>query len=318
MDILQQIQADLLNPDISLSNIFRKAKVLARQLKSDELSHWVDLELDGYKSQGDLPDYRILRTGCLGLYMNGVYQVQNYAVPLTLIEDEDIRKILTTLHVDRGVNSLEQLAGNFDGRITLSQDITNFVNLYLRSSGYGFLEIHYAVGSQDFSQILDTIKNRLLDFILKLSDSWTESSPPIPKEVNKLVEIHIYNQPQGGHAMSVFDQRGQHVKYQYNAAGNINFGAIQDRQAFIEELEKLRQEIELAKDVNVIPSDTATEAEYHILQAKKEAQKDKPNERSFKLHITNAIILLKDIAAVASLASALNDLIQLSHLAKFF
>jgi hypothetical protein len=29
--------------------------------------------------------------------------------------------------------------------------------------------------------------------------------------------------------MSVFDQRGQHVNYQYNACGDINFGQVQNR-----------------------------------------------------------------------------------------
>ena len=29
--------------------------------------------------------------------------------------------------------------------------------------------------------------------------------------------------------MSTFDQRGQRVMYQYNTAGDINFGAVHDR-----------------------------------------------------------------------------------------
>ena len=29
--------------------------------------------------------------------------------------------------------------------------------------------------------------------------------------------------------MAIFDQRGQRVTYQYNAAGDINFGAVQNR-----------------------------------------------------------------------------------------
>jgi hypothetical protein len=56
-NILQQIQADVLNQNVSLSNTLRKAKVLASQLRSQELSNWVSSELDGYKSEKDLPDY---------------------------------------------------------------------------------------------------------------------------------------------------------------------------------------------------------------------------------------------------------------------
>jgi hypothetical protein len=60
MNILEQIQTDLLNQDVPLSTILRKAKVLASQLHSEKLADWVSQELDGYKSDKDLPDYRVL------------------------------------------------------------------------------------------------------------------------------------------------------------------------------------------------------------------------------------------------------------------
>ena len=46
--------------------------ILASQLKSDELTRWVEKELDGYESIGELPDYRIIDTlGCVGKWTNG-------------------------------------------------------------------------------------------------------------------------------------------------------------------------------------------------------------------------------------------------------
>ena len=44
--------------------------------------------------------------------------------------------------------------------------------------------------------------------------------------------------------MAIFDQRGQRVTYQYNAAGDINFGAVQNRMDLVGELGKLQREWE--------------------------------------------------------------------------
>jgi hypothetical protein len=42
--------------------------------------------------------------------------------------------------------------------------------------------------------------------------------------------------------MAIFDQRGQRVKWQYNAAGNINFGTVQNRNDLVCELQELKLE----------------------------------------------------------------------------
>ena len=76
--MLQQIQSDLLNQEVALSTILRKAKVLASQLRSEELSNWVSQELDGYNSSANLPDYRIMSTGCFGAWTNGYWIVKGH------------------------------------------------------------------------------------------------------------------------------------------------------------------------------------------------------------------------------------------------
>ena len=43
--------------------------------------------------------------------------------------------------------------------------------------------------------------------------------------------------------MTVFDQRGQQVTYQYNAAGDINFGAVQNKADVVGELKNLQAEL---------------------------------------------------------------------------
>jgi hypothetical protein len=279
-NILQQIQSDLLDQNAILSNTLRKARVLASQLQSQELSSWVSQELDGYKTDKELPDYRLIRTRSVGKWTNGAWLVNNRGVRLSDIDDEELRKTLTTFQVYDGIRTVEQLAAKLEYHFIFSPEITSHVNYYVKENGYGFAEIELAIASHDFEQILDTIKNRLLDFILKLDKTWQPNSkPPSNDDLKNLVSMIIYNNSEGG-TLTVFDQRGQRVTNQYNAMGNININSVQDKTELAIELEKLVKEIDNDKEAKSIDPDIAIEAEYHILQAIKEAKSNKPEKRS--------------------------------------
>ena len=58
----------------------------------------------------------------------------------------------------------------------------------------------------------------------------------------KPTEHFPYNVVMYGGSVSVFDQREQHVNYQYNAAGDINISAVQNTLQLADQLEKLRDE----------------------------------------------------------------------------
>lgn len=86
----------------------------------------------------------------------------------------------------------------------------------------------------------------------------------------------------------LFDQRGQHVTYQYNAAGNINFGAVQNRLDLAGELEKLKAELANATAAGVIDEDAATDANYQLTKAAQQTQKPAPDKHSVLGFLTAA------------------------------
>lgn len=51
--------------------------------------------------------------------------------------------------------------------------------------------------------------------------------------------------------MAVFDQRGQQVNYQYNAAGDINLDFVQNQTQLVEELGKLKAELSKAAEAYI-------------------------------------------------------------------
>jgi len=95
------------------------------------------------------------------------------------------------------------------------------------------------------------------------------------------------------------------VNYQYNSAGNINFGAVQNRTDLVSELEKLKSEIAKARDANVIDAEIATDVEYQITKATQQASKPEANKKSILEHISGAKDLLKGIVEAGGIVTGL-------------
>ncbi len=105
--------------------------------------------------------------------------------------------------------------------------------------------------------------------------------------------------------MAVFDQRGQHVTYQYNAAGNINFGAVQNNMQVVAELEKLQAELAKAAQAGLFDEETATDADYQLKKAVQAAKKPEPDKKSVLEHLEEAKALIAGVAGAAGLVTGL-------------
>jgi hypothetical protein len=55
--VIVELQRDALDKNVSVSELLRKALVVARKLKLSELQKWIENELNGYKDE--TPDYRV-------------------------------------------------------------------------------------------------------------------------------------------------------------------------------------------------------------------------------------------------------------------
>ena len=114
----------------------------------------------------------------------------------------------------------------------------------------------------------------------------------------------------------VFDQRGQTVKYQFNAAGNINFGSIQDKSEVVNELRKLLDEISKANTAGVINQETAIDIEANVKKVIVQAEKNEPDKSIMLDHLEQAKLLLDGLISATSLVTALIQAAEIVR--KFF
>jgi hypothetical protein len=108
---------------------------------------------------------------------------------------------------------------------------------------------------------------------------------------------------------TIFDQRGQQVQNQYNAAGNVNIGIVPEKNHLIKELQALREKI---KELENVDNDTTLEAEYHVIQATKEVKKDEPATNTFFDHMNKAKVLLENIVTGVGITDAVIRVIELA------
>lgn len=58
MGIIQELQAEIINPDADINNILRKALLVSHKLQLTEFEKWIKNELNGYTDTDDLPIFR--------------------------------------------------------------------------------------------------------------------------------------------------------------------------------------------------------------------------------------------------------------------
>ena len=281
-DIIERIQQDILNPTASIGNILLKAKVLAHQLKNESFKKWVKYELDGYPDALKLPDYRLISAPLLATIMDAYGGARN--MPISLSEcPKDFQELVGPIRFTAGIRTAEELAQSSENHVSRWQrDWINFWNHCNAPKLEGFVavEVKRPVTSQAFAQISDTVRSRLQDFILELSDPpWDMSEQPMPPDqIERLVSVTIYNNNEGA-LVSTFDQRNQQVQNQNNAARDINisgginnsaelFQAVRGLRNSLEEVEKDKQEeaisaIEILEDAT--QNDSARKSDIRVV-----------------------------------------------------
>jgi hypothetical protein len=171
MSLVSEIASDLTNPSIHLSDILRKAKVLAYQLQSDEMKSWVNLELDGYSSipPEQIPEYRKLFTQSFGNFL-GYFgsELKNAPIPPASLP-KDWRNYGSDFYIRQGIRALEGLIAADDLSLDFLWSQNNVLAIQNKIyEDYKCVQAWWVINKSSLEQILDTVRNRLLSFVLEI------------------------------------------------------------------------------------------------------------------------------------------------------
>lgn len=170
-DLLKEIAAAAVDGSAPVAGVLRKCAVLGTRLKNDDLRDWALKELNGYENLAELPDYRkvaaVLTGHLAGPFGSGF---KNVAIPTIGLPDS-LKARAEEMVFGEGVASLEaSLEGSGDSLVFNWPG--NWIALLQRHAKLADeLQIYGAWQSTSkatVAGILDTIRNRVLEFCLRL------------------------------------------------------------------------------------------------------------------------------------------------------
>ncbi len=181
--LLHQIQGEAVNSSSDLPSLLRKCRILAQRLGNLEFKSWVIQELEGYSTLEGLPDYRILnRAILLGHYFGSFgTEVKNVQIPMSAI-DEPYRNQIVRFDFTQGVRVLEvQIDNATKGSLKVAvppEALAVIRNPNIRED-MELGSVVKVINTSFIQGILDTVRNRVLNFTLELESEAGIAGDPL-------------------------------------------------------------------------------------------------------------------------------------------
>lgn len=172
MSLFHDIQASILEEDESLASVLLKLRLLASRLQSDPLAAWIRQELEGYNT-GDVPSYRIASVAYVGSFW-GTFgrSITNAPIPPVVI-DKFAGEHFTRRKMTHSISAISKLALADEPRHIDGSDLI----LPLQGKVYPDYTCNAVFGiisGSDLVRILDTVRNRILDFTIAIGKEHPE------------------------------------------------------------------------------------------------------------------------------------------------
>lgn len=324
MSLLTEIQDDIFS-EKSLSSILRKARVLAHRLKNQEFKNWVDSELNGYAFKSTLiPDYRKFSAPLYGDFIGEGMRMKGVSIPSDIFS-KDLSNKLSNQVVSVGVVTIESYidAANNEKQdeLMLPVPIKSIKDFLTNRVIPGMLcvDVWKAISRQQLAQILETVRDRLQNFILELSDIYPnyaktdfDNNPSISSStIVQIFQKNIYNNPifvdKEIHMGDKIDIKMGDVS---NVSGQLLIGKFNEVVAnlnnsgqteFAEALKILKDSVMASQH---IPDEKKKEHVEVINQIDNKATKEKPNKTLLKVMGDGLLSILKAIPDVAKAVAA--------------
>jgi hypothetical protein len=202
MSLLREIQDATTAPDFRLADVLRKAKILAARLAHQAFKDWIEKELNGYGTDDELPQYRILtnlgsRGDFFGPFGSGM---KNAPIPL-LSFPQEFAQTLNKVNVLQNVSAIENTVAqaNQSGTSILKAYWSADAVALFGSDIYEHMNCGQAwrdIPTSSFVAILDTVRNRILDFVLEIEAEAPEAGEAEPgtKPIPDPVLTQIFHQ----------------------------------------------------------------------------------------------------------------------------
>lgn len=188
--LVLELQREAMDPKARLSDILRKAVVVATKLGIEELRNWADSELKGYGTVEEIPPYR---------KVHGELKAHNPYhgwIPV-IVQDSKISKMLSHRDIGQPISELEALCYEKEqgGSLQVSLPHEWLIKIFKNSEEFHLGMIPtLLVDRAQLLGILDAVRNEILNWSLELEKQGIlgEGMTFSTEEINKASAI-TYN-----------------------------------------------------------------------------------------------------------------------------
>lgn len=158
--LVEEIQKDTLNSNISVTVILRKVKAAASKLNLGKVEDWVEHELNGYGNV-DVPSYRRLRGRPQAL---NPYQGW---IPIILSSDE-LNELLSSVVLRQSLPSIEDLIEKSQAGFAEMPLPPGVIRSLNRGADVEFGRMSVHLSTTQLQGVVDAVRNAALDWALAL------------------------------------------------------------------------------------------------------------------------------------------------------
>jgi hypothetical protein len=188
--IIQELQSLATDSHYSVTDLLRKAKIVASKLRLKEFLDWINNELNGYNTEKreDIPLYRFINGEPKG------WNPMHGWVPV-MFDDSKSQRVLSQMPVKQAIGELEDLYNTKSNNLqfTYGPEAQKTIR-----KAVGF-ETNFALitSSTAISSILNAVRNIILDWSIKLEAegikgdgiSFSQKEKEITREPQNIIKI---------------------------------------------------------------------------------------------------------------------------------
>ena len=182
MSLLKDIQSAAIDANADIIVLLRKCKVLAARLGNSDFKSWVEYELNGYPSKDDLPQYRILKVQSRGNFSGPFGSgYKNVLIPPRCLPKE-WRDLVTRAYLTESISAYNALLQNKpdEDKKLMSHwpaDLLPEVEVFEDTVCYAAWR---EIPPNSIVSFIDTVKNKILDFVLKIEEIDPKAGDGLP------------------------------------------------------------------------------------------------------------------------------------------
>ena len=255
--IILELQKQCMGSEVKVSELLRKAYVVARKLKIKDFETWLYFEMNGYDPEAKLPTYRKAFGTVKG------WNPYNGWIPV-IIENPETQKELSSTETIQSIGDLENLTKNDHGtvQVPLADSLSEYTGFNTK--------YRIEIGVSQLKAIIEKVRNIILDWLIKLEEDGILGEDMIITE----------NEKEIAGRQNYFENNFYGAIYGTQIQQNSN-GSIQNQSLTSESSNKLDEIISLVEKYIhelTINEDNKSIAKSAIETVKSEKAKDNPKK----------------------------------------